>query len=164
MNAVEQVTARLAIAELFGRYAHTVDGYDSPGWVSCFTPDGIFEVTSPAGGGVCFKGHEALSRFMEAHIRLLPGTRHVQTNHVIEFVNQSSADHRCTLSGTLSRPENVYVFANGYYKSRVELHDSEWKIRHRTVCLDNGEALSTGALAVHMQPMMSWIQENGSPV
>lgn len=163
MNAIDELTARLAIEELFGRYAHTVDGYDGPGWVGCFCPDGIFEVAGDDGAGVCFVGHEALTKFVEAHIVRLPGTRHVMTNHVIEFDGDTAATHICTLSGTLSRPENVYVFANGYYRSRVELFEGAWKIRHRTVSLDNVAALSTEPLATHMQPMMSWIAENGTP-
>lgn len=161
MNMTETIAARLAIEELFARYAHTIDAYDGPAWVNCFTPDGIFEVAAED-GGVGFAGHAALSRFVEAHIRLLPGTRHVMSNHVIDFSDDSAAEHICTLSGTLSRAESVYVFANGYYRSRVECVDGEWKIRHRTVYLDNTAALSTEPLASHMQPMMGWIAENGT--
>lgn len=161
MDLTNELSARLAITELFARYAHTVDGYDGPGWVNCFTPDGVFEVAAEDGASVCFNGHDALRRFVEAHIRLLPGTRHVMTNHVIEFKDDNSAEHICTLSGTLSRPENVYVFANGHYKSNVEYHNNAWKIKHRTVYLDNVDALSTEPLATHMQPMMTWIGENG---
>ena len=162
MDLVNEVAARLAIEELFARYAHTIDGYDRPGWVNCFTPDGVFEVAADT-GGVCFAGHEALTGFAETHIRLLPGTRHVMTNHVIEFSSATTADHLCTLSGTLSRPEGVYVFANGIYRSRVEVHEGQWKIRHRTVYLDNVDALSNEPLATHMQAMMTWIAENGTP-
>ncbi|HIN61981.1 MAG TPA: hypothetical protein EYM89_04395 [Candidatus Marinimicrobia bacterium] len=35
---------RLAIEDVFARYAHTADGYDADGWVECYTEDGIFEV------------------------------------------------------------------------------------------------------------------------
>ena len=163
MELIDELAARLAIKELFARYAHTVDSYDGPGWVSCFTPDGIFQVAANDNAGVCFIGHDALTEFVQAHIQRLPGTRHVMTNHVIEFSSDTSAEHVCTLSGTLSRPEKVYVFANGYYRSRVELSDGAWKIKHRTVFLDNAESLSKEPLASHMQAMMSWIAENGTP-
>lgn len=162
MDPLNELAARVAIEELFARYAHTIDGYDGPGWVGCFTPDGVFEVAGEDGAGVCFAGHEALTRFVDAHIRLLPETRHVMSNHVIEFNSDTSAEHVCTLSGTLSRPENVYVFANGYYRSHVEFYDGAWKVRRRTVYLDNVAALSTEPLASHMQPMMGWIAENGT--
>lgn len=164
MDPISELAARLAIEELFARYAHTVDGYDGPGWVDCFTPDGVFQVAaSEDGGGVCFSGHESLTAFVEAHIQRLPGTRHVMTNHVIEFSSDTAAEHVCTLSGTLSRPENVYVFANGYYRTQVEKLNGKWKIKHRTVFLDNAETLSTEPLATHMQLMMTWIAENGTP-
>ena len=162
MDSTTELAARLAIQELFARYAHTVDGYDGPGWVDCFTPEGVFEVAGGDGGSVCFAGHAALMRFVEAHIELLPGTRHVMSNHVITFSSDTTAEHVCTLSGTLSRPEAVYVFANGYYRSQVEVLDGAWKIRHRTVHLDNAEALGTEPLATHMQPMMRWIAEHGA--
>ena len=163
MDLVNELAARLAIKELFARYAHTVDGYDAHGWVNCFTPDGTFQVAAADGPGVCFAGHDALTDFVEAHIERLPGTRHVMTNHIIDFNSNGSADHLCTLSGTLSRPENVYVFANGYYRSQVVIHNGHWKIKHRTVYLDNAEALGVEPLASHMQPMMNWIFENGVP-
>ena len=147
MELIKEVAARLAIEELFARYAHTVDGYDGPGWVNCFTPDGVFQVGAASEGGVRFTGHKALTEFVEAHIQRLPGTRHVMTNHVIEFSSETTAEHVCTLSGTLSRPESVYVFANGYYRTQVELYKGAWKIKHRTVYLDNAETLSNEPLA-----------------
>ena len=33
---------RLAIEDVFARYAHAGDEYDADGWVECFTEDGIF--------------------------------------------------------------------------------------------------------------------------
>ena len=62
------------------------------------------------------------------------------TNHVIEFETETKARHRCVLSGTLSRPESVYVFASGWYDSTVVLADTYWKISHRKFYLDNIEA------------------------
>lgn len=162
MQPLTELAARLAIEELFARYAHTVDGYDGPGWVDCFTADGVFEVIGEDGSGVCFAGHAALTRFVEAHIERLPGTRHVMTNHVTVFESDTAAHHTCTLSGTLSRPEAVYVFASGRYESRVVCVGGAWKIAHRTVWLDNLAALADGPLAGHMLPMMTWIAENGT--
>ena len=36
---------RLAIEDVFARYARTADGYDAEGWVECYTEDGIFELS-----------------------------------------------------------------------------------------------------------------------
>ena len=83
------------------------------------------------------------------------------TNHVIVFENETSARHKCVLSGTLSRPESVYVFASGWYESIVVLVNGDWKISRRKVYLDNAEAIGAEPLASHMQPMITWIIENG---
>ena len=65
------------------------------------------------------------------------------------------------MSGTLSRPESVYVFASGWYESSVVLVNEDWKISHRKVYLDNAEAIGLEPLASHMRPMIGWIMENG---
>jgi ketosteroid isomerase-like protein len=162
MDAIAEIQARLEIETTFARYAHTIDSYDALGWVDCFAADGVFEVSGHDGSSICFVGHETLTRFAEAHIRLLPGTRHVMTNHITEFENDTEARHVCTLSGTLSRPETVYIFVSGWYDSRVVLDDGHWRIRHRTVHIDNRETFVSGALAEHMQPFMNWAAENGT--
>ena len=115
MSDVDFLMERLAIEDLFARYAHTADGYDADGWVDCFTEDGIlvnsgdfngmtedgiFELESD-GSGLRFIGRQALDDFIRAHIRLLPGTRHVMTNHLVDF-DGVRAQHRCTLTGMLS--------------------------------------------------------------
>ena len=164
MDKIGEVQARFAIEELFARYAHTIDNYDAAGWVDCFTTDGVFEVAGEAEQGVGFVGHEQLTVFSKAHIRLLPGTRHVMTSHVIKFENEAKARHKCVLSGTLSRPESVYVFASGWYESTVVLVDRYWKISHRKVYLDNIEAIEAEPLANHMQPMINWIMDNGTVI
>ncbi len=164
MDKIGEFQARFAIEELFARYAYTIDNYDAHGWVDCFTTDGVFEVAGEGEQGVGFVGHEQLTVFSKAHIRLLPGTRHVMTSHVIKFENEAKARHKCVLSGTLSRPESVYVFASGWYDSTVVLTDGYWKISHRKVYLDNIEAIEAEPLASHMQPMISWIIENGKAV
>ena len=161
MDKITQVQARFAIEELFAQYAHTIDSYDVSGWVNCFTADGVFEVAGEEDDSARFTGYKQLTVFAQAHVRLLPGTRHVMTNHVIVFENETSARHKCVLSGTLSRPESVYVFASGWYESSVVLVNHDWKISHRKVYLDNAEAIGVEPLASHMQPMIGWIMENG---
>jgi len=41
-------TEKLAIQELFARYAHAVDNLEVEPWVQCFTPDGVFQVGNRA--------------------------------------------------------------------------------------------------------------------
>ena len=161
MNDLGLLTDRLAIEDLFARYAHTVDGYDADGWVDCFTGDGIFELKSE-GSGLQFIGRQALHDFVCAHIRLLPGTRHVMTNHLTE-IDGSRAQHRCTLTGMLSRPDKVYTFISGWYESTLEKVSGEWKIKHRIAHADNAANFAEGELVVHFKPMMDWLNTNGTP-
>tara|TARA_Y100001970_G_scaffold50101_1_gene63405 strand:- start:48 stop:419 length:372 start_codon:yes stop_codon:yes gene_type:complete len=123
----------------------------------------VFEVAGE-GQGVGFVGQEQLTIFAKAHIRLLQGARHVMTNHVMEFEDDTSARHKCVLSGTLSRPESVYVFASDWYESTVVLADRHWKISHRKVHLDNIEAIEAEPLANHMQPMINRIMDDGTSI
>ena len=151
---------RLAIEDVFARYAYTADGYDAKGWVGCFTEDGIFEIESD-GNRTQFVGRQALHDFICAHIRLLPGTRHVMTNHLVN-IEGDRAQHRCTVTGMLSRPEKVYTFISGWYESRLRKIDGEWKIKRRLVHADNGAAFVEGELAVHIKPLLSWMAVNGT--
>ena len=120
----------------------------------------VFEVAAD-GNRIQFLGKPALKKFIDAHIRLLPGTRHVQTNHLVSIKGDSAA-HRCTLSGMLSRPEKVYIFISGTYESYLQKIEGEWKIKHRIVHVDNGANFIDGELAQHIQPFMQWMTENGT--
>ena len=151
---------RLAIEDVFARYAHTADGYDAEGWVGCYTEDGIFEIKIDD-NRIQFVGRLALLDFIHAHIRLLPGTRHVMTNHLVDIEGER-ATHRCTLAGMLSRPDKVYTFISGWYESTLEKVKGEWKIKHRIVHVDNSTNFIEGELAVHIKPFMEWMVVNGT--
>lgn len=151
---------RFAIEDVFARYAHAADEYDAVQWLKCYSEDGVFEVAAD-GNRIQFLGKPALKKFIDAHIRLLPGTRHVQTNHLVSIKGDSAA-HRCTLSGMLSRPEKVYIFISGTYESYLQKIEGEWKIKRRIVHVDNGANFIDGELAQHIQPFMQWMTENGT--
>jgi len=153
---------RFAIEDVIARYAHTADGYDAKGWVECFTDDGIFEVETD-GNRIQFMGRLALTDFIHAHINLLPGTRHVMTNHLMN-IEEGNAKHSCTLVGTLNRPEKVYTFITGWYESTLEKVGGEWKIKHRIVHVDNGANSIDEELLIHMKSFTEWMAENGTPV
>jgi ketosteroid isomerase-like protein len=153
---------RLQIEDVFSRYAHAADEYDAAEWLKCFSDEGVFEV-STEGNRIQFSGKPALKKFIDAHIRLLPGTRHVQTNHLVSIEGDKAA-HLCTLSGMLSRPEKVYIFISGTYESDLEKIEGKWKIKHRIVHVDNGANFIDGELAQHIEPFMEWMTKNGTIV
>lgn len=160
MTDISLLNDRLEIEDVFARYAHTADGYDTQGWLNCFTEDGIFEVDAD-GNGIQFAGRQALQEFIRAHIRLLPGTRHVMTNHLVEL-NGHRAVHRCTLTGMLSRPEKVYTFISGWYQSTLEKVADEWKIKHRVVYSDGGDDSTDTELIAQLKPFRDWMAANGT--
>jgi len=162
LSALDLLINRLAIDDLFARYAHTADSYDADGWVDCFAQDGTFEVEA-AGSGIQFVGQQRLHEFIDAHILLLPGTRHIMTNHLVD-IDGDLAHHRCTLTGMLSRPEKVYTFISGWYESTLEKVGGQWKIKHRIVHGDDSLNLAEGELAVYLKPLVGWMAENGTLV
>jgi hypothetical protein len=111
MTDENALSERLAIEDVFSRYAHAGDEYDAEAWLNCFAEDGIFEVESD-GSRTQSIGQQALHDFIHAHIRLLPGTRHSMTNHLVD-IDGNRARHRCTVTGMLSRPEKVHTFISG---------------------------------------------------
>lgn len=145
MIDVQEWIEKMAIQELFARYAHTIDGNDSEGWVDCFTEDGIFELEG-GGSSLKFRGRENLIEFAKAHINLLPGCRHLMTGHLIEIEGEE-ATHRCTLTGFLTRPGKVYTSVSGWYESKVIKVDGQWKILHWIVHFDNAEQFKYGEIA-----------------
>ena len=155
---MEELVESWHIENLLARYAHAGDEYDAEAWVGCFSNKGIFEVHT---GNVRmqFIGEKALSKFINAHIRLLPGTRHVQTNH-ITTVDKLRAKNHCTLVGFLSRPEKIYTFIAGSYETDLEKIGGEWKITHRIVHVDNGASFVEGDIAEQTQSFMEWMATN----
>ena len=151
---------RIAIEDVFARYAHTADGYDAKGFVDCFAEDGIFEFASED-NRLQFIGQQALHEFICAHIRLLPNTRHVMSNHLVD-IEGDIAQHRCTLAGMLSRPDKVYTFISGWYETALEKIAGEWKIKHRIAHADNVASFTEGELVDHIRPLMEWMAENAT--
>lgn len=133
----QQLADKIAIHEVFGRYALSIDAYDSEGWASCFAPDGAFVIDGgPGGQNYVFEGHNHLVAFADAHARMFPGTRHMQCDHVTE-VNGDDAYDRCTKTGHVTRPDRVYTFSAGWYESWLRRIDGQWRITKRVVHNDN---------------------------
>ena len=151
---------RLAIEDVFARYAHAADRYDAEGWVDCYSEDGIFEVATE-GARIQFVGRAKLQDFIHAHIRLLPGTRQDQTNHLVD-ISADREKHSSTMEGMLSRQEKVYTFISGWYESSLERLSGDWKIKKRVVHVDNDANFVDGELAEQIGPFMQWMAENGS--
>ncbi|WP_371433361.1 nuclear transport factor 2 family protein [Novosphingobium sp.] len=117
---------RIAIAELFARYCHSVDHGDTAGWTALFTADGVFEVA----GAIRLEGRE--------QVAAMPGVvadqgggkwRHQITNIVVEpgaadGVAQVTAYGLVTDWGNEGKPMTFSDYA-------ITLHrdGGDWRIR-----------------------------------
>jgi len=120
---------KLAIQELFARYAHAVDNLDPEAWVQCFTPDGVFQVGTRA-----MRGQAALRGYAEVHVREIR-CRHLMGNFLYE-IHGDEATGQCSMLATLATAGGYKIFAQGRYVDRLVKQDGQWKIAHRRVELD----------------------------
>ena len=120
---------KLAIQELFARYAHAVDNLEPEAWVQCFTPDGVFQVGTRA-----MRGEAALRGYAEVHVREIR-CRHMMGNFLYE-VHGDEATGQCSMLATLATAGGYKIFAQGRYVDRLVKQNGQWKIAHRRVELD----------------------------
>lgn len=125
---------RLAINDLFVRYATALDGGDVEGIIGCFTRDGTLE--SPAIG--IHGGPEGLRAFAErfaAFNRSGAQLRHVLTNLAVD-VTGDEARATCYLVNILTRDGATRMGPPGRYDCRLRRVDGAWLFQHRLVSLD----------------------------
>ena len=120
---------KLAIQELFARYAYAIDELDPEAWVQCFTPDGVFQVASRA-----MRGQAALRGYAEVHVREIR-CRHMMGNFLYE-VKGKEATGRASMLATLATPSGYKIFAQGRYVDRLVKEGGQWRIAHRRVEID----------------------------
>lgn len=117
---------KLAIQELFARYAHAIDDLDVEAWVQCFAPDGIFQVGSRA-----MRGHAALHGYAEVHVKDIR-CRHLMANFLYE-IHGDEATGQCSMLATLATAGGYKIFAQGRYVDRLGKFNGQWRIVHRRV-------------------------------
>lgn len=120
---------KLAIQELFARYAHAIDNLEVEPWVQCFTPDGVLQVATRA-----MRGAAALRGYAEVHVKEIR-CRHMMSNFLYE-VRGNEATGQCSMLATLATAGGYKIFAQGRYVDRLVKHDGQWKIAHRRVETD----------------------------
>jgi 3-phenylpropionate/cinnamic acid dioxygenase small subunit len=133
--AKPSIEDRLAIEDLFIRYATALDNGDVDGVVGCFTEDGWLD--SPIVGR--HEGREQLRAFAERiaeSIRLRGARyRHVVGNFRIE-TTQNRAKARCYLLDFVTIGENCELLSPGEYDCELEKIGGEWFFVSRIVRMD----------------------------
>jgi 3-phenylpropionate/cinnamic acid dioxygenase small subunit len=128
------VEDRLAIQDLFVRYAFALDEGDVEGIVACFAPGAALEspVLGVQAGDAAIRGFaERFSAFQRKGNQL----RHVMTNFAID-VDGDAARARCYLVNILTRDGKTIVGPPGRYDCKLARHGGAWLFQHRLVVLD----------------------------
>jgi uncharacterized protein (TIGR02246 family) len=122
---------RLAILDLFARYAHTLDSADKDGFVSTWAEDGVFDI----GSQETVRGREALrARFANPQPEGVRN-RHVTTNILID----GDGDHATANAYvTVIRvdAEGRHIRLTGVYNDNLRKIDGAWKFAHRRLTPD----------------------------
>ena len=128
------VEDRLAINDLFVRYATALDNGDVDTIVGCFTEDGSLE--SPAVG--VYSGRAGIREFSNrfAAFRARGSQlRHVLSNLAVD-VKGDQAHATAYLVHIITRNGKSEMMPPGRYDCRLERVDGEWLFKHRLVVLD----------------------------
>lgn len=155
---------KLAIQELFARYAHAVDNLEVEAWVQCFTPDGVFQVANRA-----MRGAAALRGYAEVHVKEIR-CRHMMGNFLYD-IHGNEATGQCSMLATLATAGGYKIFAQGRYVDRLVKHNGQWKIARRRVETDrlasdpkSITALADPDVAALIQPLVDVARRLGEKV
>ena len=141
VDRTADVADKLAIQELFARYAHAIDDLDPVAWVACFTADGIFQVGTRA-----MQGAAALRGYADVHVREIR-CRHMMSNFLYT-VRGDEAAGQCSMLATLATAGGYRIFAQGRYVDRLVRQDGVWRIAHRKVETDQLASNPTGITSI----------------
>ncbi len=134
-------TQKMAIQELFARYAHAIDDLKPDAWVECFTIDGVFQV-----GRRAMRGQAALRGYADVHVQEIR-CRHMMANFLYE-VHADEATGQCSMLATLATPGGYKIFAQGRYVDRLVKRNGHWRIAHRLVETDQLASNPTGITSI----------------
>ena len=136
---MESIEARLAllederaIARTLHTYGHTIDSGDEPGWLECFTADGVFAawVESPDEPWFRVAGRDDLAAFIAEHTRPPdPAHKHLVIEPLIDVAAGTCVSYFAVLMHYGGEPI-LRVF--GRYHDRLERgEDGRWRFRER---------------------------------
>jgi uncharacterized protein (TIGR02246 family) len=137
--APEHVADRLAIQDLFVRYATALDDGEVERVVACFTADAVLE--SPAIGRI--GGSEAIRAFAVRFAALRAGGtqfRHLITNLAAEL-DGDRARATAYLLVVTSRDGEHSSLPPGRYECELVKQDGEWRFARRAVFHDHAYTL-----------------------
>jgi hypothetical protein len=129
-NATDRTADRLAIGELFARYAWAMADRDWMAWRNTMTAGATVDYTTA--GGVAGTADEACA-WLETTFAGFDLTLSAVGNTVIDFDGDDSAKVRSLYRMVMRMPgdEPVYLEASGTYLDRVVRTSDGWRIDER---------------------------------
>lgn len=121
----------IAIEQLYAAYNFAADHGDGKGFADCFTPDGVFDA-----GGSRTEGSDALVEAGNAIPLVIPGSRHVSNNLLIQGEGDLATGRAyLTLFATRSSP--ISIMMTGQYEDRLVRSGDGWRFAERKFTPDS---------------------------
>lgn len=128
---------RAEISNLEGRYAHTWDSGDGPGWASVFTEDGVWEAL-PAGSQApanLVRGRSELQAFCEQCFGRVTGLHFLHLGELVIEGDEARSlvyfDFRGIMRPPGEKEETRHQLVTGHYRVRYRRTPEGWRIAHR---------------------------------
>jgi 3-phenylpropionate/cinnamic acid dioxygenase small subunit len=120
---------RLALNELYARYAYAFDGGDADEWCALFTPGGSFVL--PDGSAVT--GTAALRQFVVDRTGEAPGMRHLIANILLDENADGARGRAYFLAFRLGGDGKFRLRNFGRYEDEFVRSGGAWRISSRRV-------------------------------
>jgi len=143
-HAIRDCLEKVAIQEVFARYALSIDTGDAARFAAVFTQDALWKWETDD-FKIHIKGSQELKELAQVVARTCPGAQHMTANHVITVRGETS--HAvCELMVFLSRPEGIYTAMQGLYDVDLRKINGSWLISELRVKVLNPEICLQGKI------------------
>jgi ketosteroid isomerase-like protein len=124
----------IAIQQIYAAYNLAADQGDGKAFAGFFTADGVFDM-----GTMRAEGPEALTEFAAGIPTMIPGSRHIATNVLVEGEGDlATGQAYLMLLSTKSSPCAIAV--TGQYEDRLVRTDDGWRFAERRFIADAAES------------------------
>ena len=140
LNELRDCVDKMAIKELFGRYALAIDTGDAEGWAAVFTENGQYELF-----GNTTKGRPAIRDAIAGRPSgdARPHSQHRMANHVIE-IDGDKAHSMCEFCVIAERQMRIDTIVAGFYEDDLERVEGQWLIARRQIQIKTDHAILSG--------------------
>ncbi len=136
--------AERAIVATLHRYAHSIDYGDEPGWVDCFTEDGVFDVRSRHAHQLkrLISGRAELAAFIARHTRAPElWHKHLLVEPLVEVTGPDSGTCNSYLAVVMEHENAPVLRVFGRYRDRLARgDDGRWRFRERIAEIESMRA------------------------